>query len=182
VTTKTVPEPERYSVEYYVGLLHRHAPDEKPQAFALRMIGTLAYADYLEKAERFRRIGNVLAAAAVVQGMPVGLDYSRVDDDPQVIRPHSPRLPLHTGAVTDQGLVEVTRVECGAQTFDGADRLYRCTALPHPGSAAHTWELAPGERRVEAASVACSDECQARPEEWPCLDDCPAQRAARGES
>lgn len=30
--------------------------------------------------------------------------------------------------------------------------------------------------------VACSDECQARPEEWPCLDSCPAQRAARGES
>jgi hypothetical protein len=25
----------------------------------------------------------------------------------------------------------------------------------------------------------CSDECKARPEEWPCLDDCPAQVAAR---
>jgi hypothetical protein len=32
------------------------------------------------------------------------------------------------------------------------------------------------------APVACSDECAARPEEWPCLDSCPAQRAARGES
>jgi hypothetical protein len=30
-----------------------------------------------------------------------------------------------------------------------------------------------------AAPVACSDECAARPEEWPCLDDCPAQVAAR---
>jgi hypothetical protein len=30
--------------------------------------------------------------------------------------------------------------------------------------------------------VACSEECAARPEEWPCLDTCPAQRAARGES
>ena len=36
--------------------------------------------------------------------------------------------------------------------------------------------------RVAPAPVACSEECQARPEEWPCLDDCPAQRAARGES
>jgi hypothetical protein len=29
------------------------------------------------------------------------------------------------------------------------------------------------------APVACSPECAARPEEWPCLDDCPAQVAAR---
>jgi hypothetical protein len=32
------------------------------------------------------------------------------------------------------------------------------------------------------AKKECSDECKARPEEWPCLDSCPAQRAARGES
>lgn len=31
----------------------------------------------------------------------------------------------------------------------------------------------------EPAPVACSPECQDRPEEWPCLDDCPAQVAAR---
>jgi hypothetical protein len=31
------------------------------------------------------------------------------------------------------------------------------------------------------APVACSPECQAQPEERPCLDSCPAQRAARGE-
>jgi hypothetical protein len=31
-----------------------------------------------------------------------------------------------------------------------------------------------------AAKKECSDECAARPEEWPCLDDCPAQVAARG--
>jgi hypothetical protein len=30
-----------------------------------------------------------------------------------------------------------------------------------------------------AAPVACSPECAARPEEWPCLDSCPAQVAAR---
>jgi hypothetical protein len=36
-------------------------------------------------------------------GDPVGLTYSRVDDDPSVIRPHSPRVPLHTGAVVDGG-------------------------------------------------------------------------------
>jgi hypothetical protein len=29
------------------------------------------------------------------------------------------------------------------------------------------------------APVACSPECAARPEEWPCLDSCPAQVAAR---
>jgi hypothetical protein len=32
---------------------------------------------------------------------------------------------------------------------------------------------------VEAKPVACSPECQAQPEERPCLDDCPAQVAAR---
>jgi hypothetical protein len=36
--------------------------------------------------------------------------------------------------------------------------------------------------KVAPAPVACSDKCAARPEEWPCLDSCPAQRAARGES
>lgn len=36
--------------------------------------------------------------------------------------------------------------------------------------------------RSEVRQVACSDECQAQPEERPCLDSCPAQRAARGES
>jgi hypothetical protein len=34
----------------------------------------------------------------------------------------------------------------------------------------------------EPAPVVCSPECQEQPEERPCLDSCPAQRAARGES
>lgn len=35
--------------------------------------------------------------------------------------------------------------------------------------------------RIVLPPVACSPECQAQPEEWPCLDSCPAQIAARGE-
>jgi hypothetical protein len=53
-------------------------------------------------------------APAVAEPVPAvddqGFGYSReLDDDPQVIRPHSPRLPLHTGAVVDGGqLVDET--------------------------------------------------------------------------
>lgn len=52
------------------------------------------------------------ARVAELESSAVGLTYSRVDDDPNVVRPHSPRVPLHTGAVVDGGeLVDETPVE-----------------------------------------------------------------------
>ncbi|GIF08721.1 hypothetical protein [Actinoplanes siamensis] len=44
---------------------------------------------------------------------PTGLTYSREDDDPQVIRPHSPRVPLHVGVRESDGgeLVDETPAE-----------------------------------------------------------------------
>jgi hypothetical protein len=50
----------------------------------------------------------------------LGFGFSREDDDPQVIRPHSPRVPLHTGAVVDGGqLVDETPAEVLALTPAG---------------------------------------------------------------
>ena len=60
---------------------------------------------------------NPLVAAAAqayedADDDPTGLTYSREDDDPQVVRPHSPRVPMQTGAVVDGGeLVDETPAE-----------------------------------------------------------------------
>jgi hypothetical protein len=51
--------------------------------------------------------------------------------------------------------------------------------VQHVRNALAAFDLVLGEL---AAKKECSPECQAQPEEWPCLDSCPAQRAARGES
>jgi hypothetical protein len=56
----------------------------------------------------------------------LGFGFSRQDDDPQVIRPHSPRVPLHTGAVVDGGvLVDETPAESPASGLTLAADLSR---------------------------------------------------------
>jgi hypothetical protein len=54
-------------------------------------------------------------------------------------------------------------------------------SFPYVGGAPRTAEAIAEwtEHERIVLPVDCSDECQARPEEWPCLDDCPAQIAAR---
>jgi hypothetical protein len=109
------------------------------------------------------------ARVAELESVAEALTYSRADEDPQVIRPHSPRLPLHAGAVTDGGaLVDVTSAFSA-----GTD----CQVAGSGGWCVEAESCTGACRRP-----ACSPECQAQPEERPCLDSCPAQRAARGES
>jgi hypothetical protein len=100
----------------------------------------------------------------------VGLNYSRTDglaDDPTPVSPA--RVPLHAGAVTDGGIL----VDETSAFNSGAD----CQVASSGG-----WCVEVDSCTNSCRRPACSPECAARPEEWPCLDSCPAQRAARGES
>jgi hypothetical protein len=60
----------------------------------------------------------------------LGLTYSRIDDDPQVVRPHSPRVPAHTSALVDGGeLIAETPAEtatCLHETGGGSALRRRC--------------------------------------------------------
>jgi hypothetical protein len=59
----------------------------------------------------------------VIPADPIGLDYSRADDAPDDPTPVSPaRVPLHTGAMTDCGLVDETSAAELGERADAAIR------------------------------------------------------------
>jgi hypothetical protein len=98
---------------------------------------------------------------------------------------------LVEGVVTDKGLTDeqrIAEIRCGLAALDLVIAEKRAVlVIPHgPVKPPYGSSLRATARdwvdKVAPAPVACSDECAARPEEWPCLDSCPAQRAARGES
>jgi hypothetical protein len=172
VTQPIIPdEPARGTVDYYRSRLAASADVNDLHSRAIGLISA-ALADGSPEA-RVQRIENILAVGGEVTAGLLGLTYSRVDEDPQVIRPHSPRLPLHTGAVTDEGLVEMVSEFCCGHDFEGHNDLAGCAVVDCN---------CPESRATLLTPPACSPECAERPEEWPCLDSCPAQRAARGES
>jgi hypothetical protein len=113
-------KPERGTVDYYRSRLSLAVDTNDLHARALGLISGAFYDVDASSSARLQRIDNVLTVTTEVTAallgrpldMPEGMSYSRQDDDPQVIRPHSPRLPLHTGSVVDGGeLVDETPAE-----------------------------------------------------------------------
>lgn len=95
-------EPERHTVAYYVGLLSRPDIVEK-RAYALRLIGDLAWHAHLGEAERLRRIVNLAAAAE--QLAPGVLHYDKCGEG--VLACGLTVVPAGSGYVIDE-----TRVTC----------------------------------------------------------------------
>jgi hypothetical protein len=88
-------------VEYSLIAWHKDGRPVEPQPPAVEVLAKPEKPELVLDPERGHIPANDL-----------GFDYSRADDDPQVIRPHSPRVPLHTGAVVDGGqLVDETPTE-----------------------------------------------------------------------
>lgn len=88
-----------YGVEGKVGMVALNFYDAiSNETVRAREAAALAAANEAEIAELRARIAEL-----------EGLTYSREDDDPQVVRPHSPRVPMHVGTVVGGGeLVDAT--------------------------------------------------------------------------
>jgi hypothetical protein len=99
---KVHEHPAAGSVEQYLSILRSRGNVELYfEGRALAVIQAVAEDLYLKPGEKVSRIRNVLAGVQQIReeiaASSVGLNYSRVDDDPQVVRPHSPRMPMHVG-------------------------------------------------------------------------------------
>jgi hypothetical protein len=107
----TVTEPPSGSTEGYARILRKVSSRSNIDGCALAIVQAIAGDLSLPDATKVERILRVARAAEQVDSEPAdtGLSYSRADDEPDDPTPISPaRVPLHTGAMTDHGLVEIT--------------------------------------------------------------------------
>jgi len=111
--------PPAGSVEAFVGILtSRPEVETYLESCGLAIVQALVDGAHATPLEKIAQVRNALTAVTVVRktldagprpAAAPGFDYSRADDDPQVVRPHSPRVPLRVGTVVGGGeLVDAT--------------------------------------------------------------------------
>jgi hypothetical protein len=97
-------------------LVARDKTDGNPEAVALERLQRNQ--DAIRRLEeenadiRKEWIAKQLSAPADQDPDPTGLNYTRADDDTADPTPPGPREPLHTGAMTEHGLVDETAPKC----------------------------------------------------------------------
>lgn len=104
MTQPTVPAA---NVKAYAEILRDNLPDlSYLDGRALALIGGIAGGtSYQTDREVAENVRAALVAEKLVRGELTGMTYSREADDPTPVSPA--RMPLHAGAVTEQGLCEV---------------------------------------------------------------------------
>jgi hypothetical protein len=97
------------SAESYARILQHTRPGFL-EVSALAVVEIIAADRYDADDLRLERIQNVVAAVAMVRNAPsadeLGLNYTRADDDAEDPTQPGPREPLHTGGMTEGGLVD----------------------------------------------------------------------------
>ena len=133
-------EPKLGTVEWAAQKLRSHRGEDF-FACAFGIVHGLTLIEGLSAKTLAEHIRNVVAAVDKVRAEPMdptGLSYSREADDPTPVS--GARVEMHTGAVTDEGLVDET------------SKVFACTGHgihPHPGN--------------DGGSMVCLDCPQCRP-------------------
>jgi hypothetical protein len=153
-----------YDVEGQFGCVAVHLYSGiSTETVRMREAAAQAAADAVELARLRAEVARLEARAAVQAHEdaddPTGLTYSRADDDPQVVRPHSPRMPLHVGVREVDGgeLVDATPddpIFCAHETGgDGIALLRRCVRQIRWDEADARWRHVIGDAEVDHEAV-----------------------------